>query len=89
MACTYLLQLIVSLKKTGPTILAHSAHQTPTLLEGAGFHGLDVDSVNSVAIILCISVILQVEKDVNCGSSSPSMTDYRNQVQNFISKMLL
>jgi hypothetical protein len=62
MTCTYLSQLIVLLKNTGPTIhLALTAHQTPTLLDGAGLCGLNVDSVNSVAIILRIYVSLQVK----------------------------
>jgi hypothetical protein len=47
MTCTYLSYLIIYLKNTGPAILlALTAHQTPTLLDGAGFHGLDVDCVN-------------------------------------------
>jgi hypothetical protein len=47
MTCTYLLRLIVSLKNTGTAILlALAAHQTTLLLDGAGFHGLDVDCVN-------------------------------------------
>jgi hypothetical protein len=44
----YLLQLILWLTTTGPTILlALTAHQTPNLLDGAGLCELDVDSVNS------------------------------------------
>jgi hypothetical protein len=47
MTCTYLLNLIVLLKDTGPTILlALSVHQTPLLLDGAGFHVLNMDCVN-------------------------------------------
>jgi hypothetical protein len=47
MICTYLLQVIVLLKKTGPTILlALKAHQTQLSLDGPGLHRLDVDSVN-------------------------------------------
>jgi hypothetical protein len=57
----YLSQLIISLKK-GPTILLalqHNRHQLS--LDGAGLRGLDVDSVNSVAIILRNFVSLQVK----------------------------
>jgi hypothetical protein len=44
---TYLSQLILSLKNTSTTILlALQAHRTPTSLDGAGLHGLDVDSSN-------------------------------------------
>jgi hypothetical protein len=48
MAYTCLSQLIVLLRNTGPTILLalkHTRHQLS--LDGAGLHGLDVDSVNS------------------------------------------
>jgi hypothetical protein len=47
MTCTYLSQLIVSLKNPGPTILhVLKAHQTQLSLDGLGLRGLDVDSVN-------------------------------------------
>jgi hypothetical protein len=57
----YLLQLTDSLENTGTTILALTAHQTQLSLDGAGLHGLDVDSVNSIVIILRIYVSLQVK----------------------------
>jgi hypothetical protein len=47
MTCTYLSQLIVSLKSTGPESslhLQHTRHQIS--LDGAGLRGLDMDSVN-------------------------------------------
>jgi hypothetical protein len=48
MTCTYLSQLIVSLKSTGPTILlALTAHENQLSLDGAGVRGLDVDSMNT------------------------------------------
>jgi hypothetical protein len=48
MTHTHLLQLIVSLRNTGATILlVLKANQTQFSLDGAGLHGLDVDSVNS------------------------------------------
>jgi hypothetical protein len=46
MACTYLLQLNVSIKNTGAIILLalkHTRHQL--LQDGVGLGGLDVDSV--------------------------------------------
>jgi hypothetical protein len=45
MICTYLSQLIVSLKNTGATILlALTEHQTPTFTGWSGTSYLDVDS---------------------------------------------
>jgi hypothetical protein len=49
MACTYILQLIVSLKRhrsnSAPLRLQHNLHQLS--LDGAGLRGLDVNPVNS------------------------------------------
>jgi hypothetical protein len=48
MTCTYLLQLIVSLKNTGPSIiLALTAHQMPTFTGWSCFMGWLDDSMNS------------------------------------------
>jgi hypothetical protein len=48
MTCTYLSQLIVSLKNTDPTTgLALTAPRHKPSLDGAGLRGLDMDSVNS------------------------------------------
>jgi hypothetical protein len=59
MTFTYLLQLVVLLKITGPTIVACTATRHQLSLYGAGLHRLDVDSVNSSSdyfAYLCVPV---------------------------------
>jgi hypothetical protein len=58
MTYTYLIQLIVLLKNTGPAFLLALKHTTyQLLLDGAGIYWLGVDSVNSrrdYFVYLCI-----------------------------------
>jgi hypothetical protein len=87
MTCTYLSQLIVSLKTQVQQSFLHKQHTRHQLsLDGAGFRGLHVDSVNSAAIILRSYVSLQVKprfvrKECKLRIDLPSTTDCRNQLQ--------
>jgi hypothetical protein len=87
MTCTYLSQLIVSLKTQAQQSFLHLQLTRQQLsLDQAGLLELDVASVNSSRDYFHIYVSLQVkprytEKNVNFEFISPSTTLCRNQEQ--------
>jgi hypothetical protein len=92
--CTYLSQLIVSLKNTGPTILlALTAHQTPNFTGWGRASWVRCGFCELQKRLFCVFMYpckwnhASSEKNVKCGAISPSTTDCWNQLQKWTLKM--